>query len=258
VSYEQRFSGTQRIYGSVALDWFRQAHVCVIGIGGVGSWVAEALARSGIGEITLIDADDICITNTNRQIHVLESTVGKMKAQTMADRILQINPDCLVHCEPLFINAENVQELLGNHLDYVVDAIDSVGDKAAVIASCKRSKIPVICVGGAGGQFDPTCVTTADLSKTTNDPLAAKVRSKLRRDYGFSRSGKRFAVECVYSSEQLKYPQVDGSVDTAKTSSAQGGLDCETGFGAACVVTTTFAMVAASRVLNKLMLKAHQ
>ena len=255
-SFEQRFSGTARIYGALALSSYREAHVCVVGIGGVGSWVAEALARSGIGEITLIDADDLCVTNTNRQIHALEDTVGKMKTQVMADRIHQINPECLVHCESVFISQENVQELLSASMDYVVDAIDSVNDKAALIASCKRSKIPVIMIGGAGGQWDPTCIDTADLARTVNDPLAAKVRSKLRREYGFSRSGKRFSVECVYSTEQLKYPQEDGSIDTAKTRSAEGGLDCETGVGAASVVTSTCAMVAASKVLLKIKAKA--
>ncbi len=255
-NFEQRFSGTARIYGSLALSRYREAHVCVVGIGGVGSWVAEALARSGIGEITLIDADDLCVTNTNRQVHALENTVGQMKIEVMAERINQINPECLVHCESVFITPQNVQELLHSSMDYVVDAIDSVNDKAAVIASCKRSKIPVITIGGAGGQWDPTSVDTADLARTVNDPLAAKVRSKLRREYGFSRSGKRFAIECVYSKEQLKYPQEDGSIDTAKSSSAEGGLDCETGFGAACVVTSTFAMVAASKVLLKLKAKA--
>jgi tRNA A37 threonylcarbamoyladenosine dehydratase len=256
--YEQRFSGTERIYGALGLQKFNQSHVCILGIGGVGSWVAEALARSGIGEITLVDADDICITNTNRQVHALDKTVGQIKTQAMAERIVQINPDCLVHCETLFINSTNVREILNTSMDYVVDAIDSVNDKASVIASCKRSKIAVITVGGAGGQWDPTCVTTADLARTVNDPLAAKVRAKLRREYNFSRSGKRFAVECVYSSEQLKYPQGDGSVTTTKTTSVEGKLDCNTGFGAATVVTTTFAMVAASKVLTKLMQKAEQ
>jgi len=256
-NYDERFAGTKRIYGEVALAQFSQSHVCVLGIGGVGSWVAEALVRSGIGEITLVDLDDICVTNTNRQIHALESTIGLSKTTAMADRLRDINPLCLVHEEQLFINSDNVREILMPHLDYVVDAIDSVGDKAAVIASCKRSKINIISIGGAGGQWDPTCVAVADLSRTRNDPLAAKVRSKLRRDYGFSRSGKRFSVDCVYSTEQLKYPQGDGTVDTAKTSSAEGGLDCNTGFGAATVVTTTFAMVAAAKVLTKLMHRAN-
>jgi tRNA A37 threonylcarbamoyladenosine dehydratase len=255
--FEQRFAGTQRIYGDIGLAKFQQSHICVLGIGGVGSWVAEALARSGIGEITLVDADDICISNTNRQIHVLQSTIGQAKTEAMAQRISEINPDCLVHRESVFITLGNVKELITGHLDYVIDAIDTVSDKAAVIAYCKRNKIPVITIGGAGGQWDPTSVETADLARTVNDPLAAKVRAKLRREYGFSKSGKRFAVECVFSKEQLKYPQPDGSIDTIKTTAAEGGLDCNNGFGAATVVTTTFAMVAAAKVLNKLMSKAN-
>lgn len=255
-SFEQRFSGTQRIYGTQGLEKFKESHICVIGIGGVGSWVAEALARSGVGEITLVDADDICVTNTNRQVHALDQTVGAMKVEAMAERILQINPECLVHCETVFVSPENVTQIIHDSMDYIVDAIDSVNDKAAIIASCKRSKLPIITIGGAGGQWDPTCVTTADLSRTVNDPLAAKVRSKLRREYGFSRSGKRFAVECVYSTEQLKYPQADGGIDTAKSSSSSGGLDCATGFGASSVVTSVFAMVAVSKILLKLKAKA--
>lgn len=257
-SYDDRFGGTRRIYGDLAVDHYRQSHVCVVGIGGVGSWVAEALVRSGIGEITLIDLDDICITNTNRQVHVLDSSIGQSKVEVMAERLREINPECLVHEEKVFISKENTVELISDSLDYVVDAIDSVTDKAALIGYCKRNKIPVITIGGAGGQVDPVCVTVSDLSKTSNDPLAAKVRSYLRRHYGFSKSGRRFAVECVYSTEQLKYPQGDGTVDTKKTTSAEGGLDCNTGFGAATVVTSTFAMVAASRVLNKIAANASQ
>ncbi|EPJ48104.1 MAG: UBA/THIF-type NAD/FAD-binding protein [Osedax symbiont Rs1] len=256
--YEQRFAGAERIYGRLGLAKFRDSHICVLGIGGVGSWVAEALARSGVGEITLVDADDLCISNTNRQIHALQSTIGRAKIEAMAERIADINPECLVHLESIFIDPVNVREIVTDQFDYVVDAIDSVSDKAAVIANCKRNKIPVITVGGAGGQYDPTCIAVVDLAKTRNDPLAAKVRAKLRREYGYSRSGKRFGVECVYSTEQLKYPQADGSVTTEKITSAGSSMDCSSGFGAATVVTTAFAMVATSVVLNKLMLKANQ
>ncbi|MBT3147326.1 tRNA cyclic N6-threonylcarbamoyladenosine(37) synthase TcdA [Neptunomonas phycophila] len=256
-SYDNRFGGTRRLYGSDAVERFRSSHVCVVGIGGVGSWVAEALARSGVGEITLIDQDDICETNINRQIHALDGAVGKSKIAQMAERIRLINPECLVHEESAFINKENTADLIGDYFDYVVDAIDSVKDKAALIAYCRRNKVPVICVGGAGGQLDPTCVSVCDLSKTHNDPLAAKVRSFLRRHYNYSKSGKKFGVECVFSTEQLRYPQADGSVCNQKNlDEGLTRLDCDGGFGAAVVVTSTFGMVAASRVLNKLMLKA--
>lgn len=257
--FENRFGGTRRLYGQAATELYRKAHICVIGIGGVGSWVAEALARSAIGEITLIDLDDICITNTNRQIHALSDTIGRSKVEVMAERIRAINPDCVVHEVEDFITLENISDHLTNKFDYVVDAIDSVKEKAALIAHCCRRKIPVVTVGGAGGQMDPTQVQVADLSRTEQDPLAAKVRSMLRRHYGFSKSGRRFAVECVYSSEQLMYPQPDGSV--CGTKSIQDGntrLDCSGGFGAATCVTATFGFVAVSRVLKKMVERAER
>lgn len=251
-AFTQRFAGIARLYGEQGLANFRCAHVAVIGLGGVGSWVAEALARSGIGELTLIDQDDICQSNINRQIHALSDSVGQSKVTVMAERVRQIQPECLVHEQIEFINRENVELLLDPSLDYVVDAIDSVADKAALITACKRVGIPVICVGGAGGQLDPLQVTVADLSKTHNDPLAAKLRSLLRRHYGFSRN-RKMAVECVYSTEQLRYPQGDGTVALSRPPTPQPGrLDCAGGFGATSVVTATFAMVAAARVLAQL------
>lgn len=253
MSLDLRFGGIVRLYGEEAFTAFQNAHVCVIGIGGVGSWVAEALARSGIGEITLIDQDDVCETNINRQIHAVTDTVGRDKNTVMAERIYCINPECLVHEEACFLSKDNVAELIDDRFDYVIDAIDSVKDKAAVIAHCRRNKIPIVTVGGAGGQVDPAAVTVVDLSKTYNDPLAAKTRSFLRRHYGFNKTGKKFSVECVFSTEQLKYPQPDGSVCNQKTiADGQARLDCNGGFGAATVVTATFGMIAASRALNRI------
>lgn len=255
--FSQRFGGIQRLYGLSGAELFRQAHICVVGIGGVGSWAAEALARSGIGEITLIDLDDICITNTNRQIHALDETIGRSKTAVMAERILQINPDCLVNEIDDFITLDNVRELIGPQFDYVIDCIDSVKEKAALIACCKRNKIPVITVGGAGGQTDPTQIEIADLSKTHHDPLAAKTRSLLRRYYNFSKSGRRFAVDCVYSTEQLVYPQPDGSVCQMKqVDDGNTRLDCSGGFGASTCVTATFGFVAVSRALKKMQERA--
>ncbi|WP_432695607.1 tRNA cyclic N6-threonylcarbamoyladenosine(37) synthase TcdA [Marinobacterium sp. YM272] len=250
---DQRFGGTERLYGQEAVALYRNAHIAVIGIGGVGSWAAEALARSAVGEVTLIDLDDVCITNTNRQIHALSSTVGQSKVAVMADRMRDINPDCLVHEEEAFVSQDNVRELIDDRFDYVIDAIDAVGVKAAIISHCKRNKIPVITVGGAGGQIDPTRISIADLSRTEHDPLAAKLRNLLRRHFGFSKSGRRFAVDCVYSTEQLRYPQPDGSVCQQKTlHDGQTRLDCSGGFGASTCVTATFGFVAVSRVLQKL------
>jgi tRNA A37 threonylcarbamoyladenosine dehydratase len=254
---DQRFGGTQRLYGLDGTDILNKAHVCIVGIGGVGSWVAEGLARTALGQITLVDLDDICVTNTNRQIHALSNTVGQAKVEAMAERIKQISPECEVHCIEDFITPENVPDLLHQGFDYVVDATDSIKAKAAMIAYCKRNKIPIITIGGAGGQIDPTQIAVTDLSKTIQDPLAAKLRSELRRFYNFSTNPKRrFAIDCVFSTEQLRYPQADGSVCMTKTlTDGSVKLDCNTGFGAAVAVTATFGFVASARVIDKIILK---
>jgi tRNA A37 threonylcarbamoyladenosine dehydratase len=251
---DQRFGGIVRLYGAEAAEKLAMSHVCVVGIGGVGSWSAEALARSGIGKITLIDLDDVCVTNTNRQIHAMADTIGDAKVDAIAERIKRINPNCEVVCIEDFVTPENTAELLTQAMDAVIDATDSIRAKAAMVAHCKRAKIPIVTVGGAGGQIDPTQVTRGDLSKTTQDPLAAKLRSELRRNYNFSKNPKRrFGVECIYSTEQLRYPQPDGSVCYNK-SAMEGGtrLDCAGGFGAVVTVTATFGMFASASVINRL------
>ncbi|SCB96163.1 tRNA cyclic N6-threonylcarbamoyladenosine(37) synthase TcdA [Gilliamella intestini] len=257
-SYFQRFSGIARLYGESALQCFSQAHICVIGIGGVGSWVAESLVRSGIGQITLIDMDDVCVTNTNRQIHALKSNIGKPKTSVMAERILQINPECIVNEIDDFINSDNVGEYLGTkqspRYHYIIEAIDSVHDKAAVLAYCKRQKLKVITIGGAGGQKDPTQIKIADLAKTIQDPLVAKLREKLKYNYKLNKDSKgKYGIACVFSTEQLTYPSKNGKVCLTK-SEADGPkkMDCESGFGAITTVTATFGFVAVSYVLNKL------
>jgi tRNA A37 threonylcarbamoyladenosine dehydratase len=254
----QRFGGTERLYGQQETEILRQAHICIVGIGGVGSWVAEALARTAVGQLTIIDLDDICITNTNRQIHALKQTVGQAKVEAMAERIRQINPDCKVNIVEDFVTPDNVQNLLNKGMHYVVDATDSIKAKAAMIAHCKRNKIPVITVGGAGGQVDPTQISVTDLSKTIHDPLASKLRSELRRFHNFSCNPKRrFAVDCVYSTEQLRYPQADGTVGTTKNlSGGSAKLDCNNGFGASVAVTASFGFIAAARVIKRILEKS--
>lgn len=259
-SYQQRFGGTRRLYGMTELEILRQSHVCVVGIGGVGSWAVEALARSGVGELTLIDMDDICVTNINRQIHAMSGTVGLSKIEVMAERVRAINPDCVVHLIDDFISEDNIPEYITKDYDYVLDAIDSIKPKTALLAYCKRNKIKIITVGGAGGQIDPTQIQVADLTKTIQDPLAAKLRNNLRRFHNFTKTqGRKFGIDCVFSTEQLKYPQPDGSVCEAK-SSAEGPkrMDCASGFGAATMVTATFGFVAVSRIIAKLTAKAKQ
>lgn len=254
----QRFGGTARLYGQPALQLFADAHICVVGIGGVGSWAAEALARTGIGAITLIDMDDVCVTNTNRQIHALKETVGQAKTDVMAERILAINPECKVTCVDDFITPDNTAELMSAGFTYVIDAIDSVRPKAALLAWCRRNKIPLVTTGGAGGQIDPTQIQVADLAKTIQDPLAAKLRERLKSDFKIVKNSKgKLGIDCVFSTEALMYPQADGSV-CASRSTAEGPkkMDCASGFGAATMVTATFGFIAVSHVLKKMMAKA--
>ncbi|WP_233116311.1 tRNA cyclic N6-threonylcarbamoyladenosine(37) synthase TcdA [Aggregatibacter actinomycetemcomitans] len=249
-NYEQRFGGIGRLYGADALARLRQAHICVIGIGGVGSWAVEALARSGIGKITMIDMDDICVTNINRQIHTLSGNVGQLKTNVMQQRVKLINPECEVNVIDDFISSENLARYLHNDYDYVIDAIDHVKTKAALIAYCKRHKINIITVGGAGGQTDPSQIQIADLGRTIQDPLLAKVRSVLRKDYHFTQNPKRkFAIDAVFSTQPLIFPQVGDSCATSAT------MNCANGFGAATMITATFGFFAVSRVIDKLLQK---
>ena len=253
IDFERRFGGVRRLYGPAAFERFQQAHICIIGIGGVGSWVAEALARSAIGRLTLIDPDHIAESNINRQLHALTGEEGKAKVQAMRERIRAINPRCQVNGVEEFLSEENLDTLLGGGFDFVVDAIDSARVKAALIAHCKRNKFRLVCVGGAGGQTDPGLVRLDDLARTTQDPLLAKVRSRLRRDYGFSRDPKKkFGIDCVYSLEPLVYPAAEGGVCFEKPEDAHiQGLNCA-GFGSSVCVTSTFGMLAAANVLNRL------
>jgi len=256
--YQLRFGGISRLYGNNGANALQQAHFCVIGIGGVGSWVAEAFARNGVGQLTLIDLDDLCVTNINRQIHALTETVGLSKVDVMADRIKQINPECQVNVIEDFVTLENVQSLLPSSIDYVIDAIDSVQVKCAIIAHCKRNKLPMITIGGAGGQIDPSKIAIADLSQTFQDPLLAKVRNQLRREYNFSRNVKRkFSIDAIFSSEQLRYPDNDGNVCHAKQATDGAmRLDCSGGFGAATHVTACFAFFAVGKAIDKYLKRA--
>ena len=252
LSYEDRFNGVARLYGDQALQAFRHAHVAVIGVGGVGSWSVEALARSGIGELTLFDLDDVCVSNTNRQLHTLSSTIGQFKVDVLAERCRDINPDIIVHTRQTFITVDNLAEQGLDKLSFVIDAIDSVKVKVALIHYCRRHKIPFVTTGGAGGQIDPTRVQVVDLAKTIQDPLAARVRSELRKQHGYTKGGKSMGVPCVFSDEPLVYPQEDGTVCATKNLSGGTRMNCAGGFGAAMAVTATFGMVAASAALKRL------
>ncbi|MGB5339762.1 MAG: tRNA cyclic N6-threonylcarbamoyladenosine(37) synthase TcdA [Gammaproteobacteria bacterium] len=251
---ERRFGGVRRLYGAHALQRFRQAHVAVIGIGGVGSWAAEALARTAIGRLTLIDMDHVAESNINRQLPALSDTLGMAKVQVMAARVGQINPACRVVTIEEFLTVDNIGTLLAEHCDYVIDCVDSFRVKAALIAHCKHNRIRLITVGGAGGQIDPTRIRVIDLSRTEHDALFSKTRKLLRSDYGFPKNLKRrFDIPCVYSLEQPVFPAADGSVGYEKPRGQAGGdLSCAGGLGSAVTVTAAFGLAAAAHVLKKL------
>src|ERR1700754_1445096 len=255
---DRRFGGIARLYGAPALAAFEGAHVAVIGIGGVGSWVAEALARSAIGKLTLIDLDNVAESNTNRQIHALDGNYGKAKVTAMAERIKMIDPACDVTQIEDFVEPGNFDATLGGGFDYVVDAIDSVRTKTALIAWCVARKQALITVGGAGGQLDPTRIRIDDLSQTIQDPLLSKVRGQLRKQHGFPRGPKaKFKVSAVYSDEPLIYPEaavcdIDEEAEHVATSPGQAGpvgLNCA-GFGSSVCVTASFGLAAVSYVLR--------
>lgn len=254
MDFDRRFGGIRRLYGAQALVRFRDAHVCVLGIGGVGSWAAEALVRSAIGRITLVDPDHVAESNINRQLPALDGTRGMAKVQVMTERMHQINPHCTVFGIEEFVTPDNVAALVLPGLDFVIDCIDAFRTKAHVIAHCRRNRIRIVTVGGAGGQTDPTRIRVSDLSRTEHDALFAKTRRLLRTDYGFPKNLKRrFDVPCVYSEENPLFPAADDGVSPARPDyHSLGGLTCAGGLGSAMTVTASFGLAAAAYVLKKL------
>jgi len=253
---DERFAGIDRLYGAGSAERLAAMHVCVIGVGGVGSWAVEALARSGIGRLTLIDADDVCVSNTNRQLPALEGAYGRTKVEVLAERVRAINPRIDVVPRAEFLTPANLEALLGCGYDAVLDACDALKVKVDMIAFCRRRKIPIVVSGSAGGRRDPALITSRDLSKTEHDILLGIVRRKLRDDYGWTRNPKRyFGVQAVFSRENVNYPQPDGTVCKTRSDGDEGGLklDCSGGLGAAMHVTATFGMVAVARLIERLL-----
>jgi len=241
----RRFGGIERLYGAGALARIAAAHVTVVGIGGVGSWAAEALARSGIGRLTLIDLDHVAESNINRQVHALGATLGAAKVVAMRERILAISPDCAVATVESFVDEQNPATLVPV-CDAVIDAIDQVRAKAALIAHCRRAGIRIVTTGGAGGRSDPTRIELADLARTTQDALASRVRARLRKEHGFPRDPKKkFGVDCVFSPEPLRRA---AGADSCAAFDAGAGLNCA-GYGSSVAVTGAFGFAAAARVL---------
>ncbi|MBP6749562.1 MAG: tRNA threonylcarbamoyladenosine dehydratase [Xanthomonadaceae bacterium] len=255
--WTERFGGVDRLYGRGALRTFSRAHVAVIGLGGVGSWAVEALARSGVGRLTLIDADDLCVSNTNRQLPALAGQYGRGKAEAMAERCRAINPAIEVETIPNFLTPGNLDELLGRGYDLVLDACDSFRTKVEAIAWCRRRKLPLIVVGAAGGRRDPTLVRVRDLSRTEHDAMLALIRKKLRSEFNFPKNPQRyFGVSAIYSLENVQYPQADGSVCGLRPklgADAALKLDCGAGLGAATHITGAFAFAAAGKALEILL-----
>ena len=245
---QRRFGGLERLYGVGGAQRIRDAHVVVVGVGGVGSWTAEALARSGVGQLTLVDLDHVAESNINRQIHAVSTTVGQAKVLAMRDRIALINPGCVVHCIEDFVEPENWPELLGGvKVSAVVDACDQVRAKTAMAAWALANKQLFISVGAAGGKRQAHKVDIDDLSATTHDPLLAQLRYRLRKHHRAARDGKKIGVSCVFSRESVAPPDASCAVE----SGGDGSLNCH-GYGSVVAVTATFGQCAAGWVLDKI------
>lgn len=243
---ERRFAGLARLFGVAGAARIHAAHVAVVGIGGVGSWAAEALARSGVAQLTLIDLDHVAESNINRQIHALSTTVGQAKVQAMAARIALIHPQCQVHGVEEFVNPDNWPQLLPAPVHAVIDACDQVSAKTAMAAWALRQRQCLISVGAAGGKQRAHAVDIADLADTTHDPLLAQLRYRLRKHHGAPRQGKRIGLSCVFSREAVAPPHASCDVN-----GADGSLNCH-GYGSSVAVTATFGQCAAGWVLERL------
>lgn len=248
---ERRFGGLRRLYGTEGYARVRGARIAVVGVGGVGSWTAEALARSGVAELTLIDLDHIAESNINRQVHALEPTLGQAKVLALQDRIALIHPACVVHAVEEFVDEANAAELLGAQpLDGVIDCCDQVRAKAAVAAWAQAQGVPVVAVGAAGGKVSPQLLEVADLAQVTHDPLLASLRQRLRQRHGGVRKGL-MGLTCVFSREAVRPPQ-DAVCEVGQGQApSDGSLNCH-GFGSSVTVTATFGMVAAAELVNRL------
>ena len=256
-SIPHRFGGIARLYGQAALERFLTARVAVIGVGGVGSWAVESLARSGVGNLTLVDLDEICVTNVNRQLHAMDGQIGRQKTEAMAERARAIHPAGQITIVPKFFTEKTASEILDAGFDAVIDAIDSTRHKALLLAECHRRGIFTVTCGGAGGRRDPTRIRVRDLAYSGKDPLLLQLRKALRNDHGFPKIPQRqepppFGIEAVFSDEPQLFQQCDGSVSTRKPDTGTQRLNCTSGLGTVTHVTAAFGMIAAGRVLEHL------
>ena len=247
---DPRFAGLGRLYGAGA-DRLAAAHVLVVGIGGVGSWAAEALARSGVGTITLLDGDEICVSNVNRQVQALDGAIGQPKVEALAARLRAIHPAGRVHAVNAFFRIATSAQLLAGPFDYVIDAIDGVTPKAALIAGCRERGGPVVTCGGAGGKTDPAQVRVEDLASTNNDRLLFFLRKKLRSRFGFPSRGL-FHVPCICSPEPVRWPTGCPVPNDEDSLLGENPVNCDGRLGAACFLTGVFGFHAAAVVVNHL------
>ena len=251
-SFTGKFSGLDRLYGDGSIEQLARSKVMVIGIGGVGSWSAEALALSGVGTIILVDLDDICESNTNRQIHTLVESIGQPKTKVMGQRLKAINPESQVEVVDDFYTKNTPDDILSLKPDMIIDAIDSLHSKAYLLSQCRLRHQPIITVGGAGGRRDPTQIEVSDLSQTIADPLLRNLRKNLRQVYDFPRTGD-FGVTAVYSRERMFYASEDGSVSQDPYRQKRGSMDCQTGLGTASFVTGTYGFTASQLAVESIL-----
>lgn len=249
VNYDERFGGLARLYGTDGLTRLRASHVAVVGLGGVGSWTVEGLARSGIGTLTLVDLDDVCVTNTNRQLPALTSSVGRPKAEVLAERARDINPDLAVIVVDDFLSPDNAREIIRPEMSYVVDAVDDAPAKTAMVLTCTELGVPLVLSGGAGGRRDAAAVSVADLTEATHDGLLRRLRKRLRRLHGFA-PDLTWNLPTVFSAERQVFPGPDGQICELRPSEGPVRLDCATGFGASAFVTGSYGFAAASVVVG--------
>ncbi len=250
--YYARFGGIGRLLGTRGLEKIKASHILVIGIGGVGSWVAESLARTGIGALTLVDLDDVCVTNINRQVHALSGTVGQFKVDVMHARVKDIHPECVVETRQCYFSPKSLAQIFDRHYDFVIDACDDFTNKCYLIDHCRKNGVPIVVMGGAGGKIDPLQIRVTDMSTSAHDRLLARLRKKLRQDFSFpGETEGDFGVWAVWSHERAVYPTADGCL-TYKPPGLAKNMDCEEGFGSASFVTGAFAFAATSLVLREL------
>jgi tRNA A37 threonylcarbamoyladenosine dehydratase len=251
--YYSRFSGIGRLFGRKAQEKIRSSKILIIGIGGVGSWVAESLARTGIGSMTLVDLDDICVTNVNRQILAISSTVGQFKVDVMKKRVLDIHPLCEVDTKQCFFNPKNLESIFDRDYDFIIDACDDFTNKCHLIDYCRKNKIPLVVMGGAGGKVDPLQIRVTDMASSSNDRLLARLRKKLRQEFSFPLENEGdFGVWSVWSHERAVYPTANGCITHKPPLGLAKNMDCEEGFGSASFVTGAFAFATTSLVLREM------